>query len=108
MNDFLQEISEKSAYVYLQDELWWLKGYLYKSSDYVSETEWRLITPLDGVAADSEPFSDISVKPKAIYYGVNIENDMFLKLEEIAKEKGLDRYRMIEKSSDMSIEPIKL
>ena len=48
LNELLQGIAGSEFYIKQQDELWHIKGYLYKHMDYAPESEWRLITPIGG------------------------------------------------------------
>jgi len=108
MNRLLREKTIKDAYIKHPDLLWCIKGYLYKSNDYETEAEWRLITPLNGVKRDSVLYSNVPAEPTAIYYGAEISNEAFQELDIIAKSKGIKRYRMNIKPSDMSVEAVEL
>jgi len=95
MNGLVKKYADKAHYyVKLHDELWCMKGYLYKSNDYKTEDEWRLITPMNGTSPNSNPFSSVDAKPKAIYYGAAIKDGDFQKLDEAAIRNGVTRYRM--------------
>jgi len=95
MNGLVKKYSDKTSYyVKLHDELWCIKGYLYKSSDYETEAEWRLITPMNGTAPNANPFSSVDAKPKAIYYGASIEGHVFNQLDEVARSNSIKRYQM--------------
>ena len=107
-NELLREVDKRDIYVKQRDELWHIKGYLYKDSDYESESEWRLITPIHGVSRNSNPYSDVSGVPKAIYYGAEIPEESFLELDAVAKEKQIMRYRMEVNTSERKVKAIKL
>jgi hypothetical protein len=107
-NELLREKGGKDVFIKHPDELWSIKGYLYKSKDYESECEWRLITPLKGVSHDSQSYSNVYAKPKAIYYGTKMNDVAFHKLDTIAQENGLERYRMEASQSDARVEAIPL
>jgi len=95
MNSLVKKYSDKTHYyVKLHDELWCIKGYLYKPSDYETEAEWRLITPMNGTSPNANPFSSVDAKPKAIYYGAAIKDEDMQKLDESAARQGISRYRM--------------
>jgi hypothetical protein len=103
-NEMLREASDKDVYIKQQDELWHIKGYLHKHSDYEPEAEWRLITPIKGVMPSSAPYSSVNGKPKAIYYGAEMSDGMLQELDAIVEEKGIERYRMIINHSNATIE----
>ena len=95
MNGLVKKYSDKAHYyVKLHDELWCIKGYLYKPNAYETEAEWRLITPMNGTLPSASPFSNVDAKPKAIYYGASMSDVDFQKLDEIAVRNGINRYRM--------------
>jgi hypothetical protein len=107
-NELLREVDKRDIYVKQRDELWHIKGYLYKDSDYEPESEWRLITPIHGVPRKSESYSDVGGVPKAIYYGAEMPEESFLVLEAIAKEKQIVRYRMEVNTSERKVKAIKI
>ena len=94
LNELLRGISAREYYIRQQDELWHIKGYLYKSADYESEAEWRLITPIQGVPADAKSYSNVKGNPKAIYYGAKMSDDVIAEIEEIICNRPITRYRM--------------
>ena len=94
LNELLRDISTREYYIRQQDELWHIKGYLYKAADYESEAEWRLITPIQGVPADAKPYSNVKGSPKAIYYGAKMSDDVIAEIEEIICNRPITRYRM--------------
>lgn len=108
MSEFTQDFGGKSAYVLHPDELWCIEGYLYKAADYDPEAEWRLITPMKGVARDKSPYANVNAPPKAIYYGSEMPDKMFQELDTIAITKGLKRYRMELIPLEMRVEVIPL
>ena len=108
LDEQLREIGGREAYIKNPDELWAIKGYLYKALDYESEAEWRLITPINGVTKNSKPYEKVYAKPKAVYYGTEMTEEMFQKLDAIAKENGIKRYRMRANPSDVSVEAMPL
>jgi len=107
-NQYVQEIGGKGAYINHPDELWSIKGYLYKAADYKSEAEWRLITPLKGVPRNSKSFVNVDAVPIAIYYGANMPDNMRHELETIAVANGLTRYRMEINPLDMGVKAVLL
>ena len=98
-NSLISGVSSDDFYIMQYDELWHIKGYLYKHEDYDHEAEWRLITPVRGVTSDSNPYSNMKGEPKAIYYGFKMPEETFNKLDSIAKEKHIERYKMIANGS---------
>jgi hypothetical protein len=99
----------------LPDELGWIKGYFYKKEEFRPEAEWRMVTPIKGVAKPkiiggnkNEDFSEVYVSPKAIYYALNITEPNFEMLDKIALSKGLDRYRMTEDENSGTLKAKKL
>ena len=94
INRFMLEKAGNNAYIHHPDELWCIKGYLYKSDEYKHESEWRLITPLNGVAPDVSPYASVTAEPKAIYYGAKMTDKTRQELDVIAQQKGLKRYSM--------------
>jgi len=95
MNGLVKKYADKTHYyIKLHDELWCIKGYLYKPIDYETEAEWRLITPINGTSPNTNPFSSVDAKPKAIYYGAAMNDEDIHKLDEVAIRNGVDRYRM--------------
>ena len=109
-NELLRKVAGSDYYVEQQDELWYIKGYIYKHADYDSEAEWRLITPIKGVASNAVLHTSVSGIPKAIYYGaqMDLEGEIFRELDAAAREKEIRRYRMEIKPSEMQIVPIPL
>jgi hypothetical protein len=107
-NEMLREVADRDVYIKQQDELWHIKGYLHKHGDYEPEAEWRLITPIHGASPSSGPFSSIAGKPKAIYYGAEMPDEVFQELDAIAKEKEIGRYRMVINHSSAAIKAILL
>lgn len=99
----------------LHDELGWIRGYFYKKERFRPEAEWRLITPIKGIAKPkiigvdtNDDFSEVHVPPKAIYYALNIADHNFDMLDKIAVSKGLTRYRMIEDKDNGALKPEKI
>jgi len=91
------------------DWLFYIKGYAYKDERYRRENEWRLLTQMehpDMYYSKLEPYASIPLLPSSIYFGVKMENETFEILNQIAIEKGLKRYRMVEEPLKRSVVPI--
>jgi len=108
MNSFVREQGGENAYISHPDELWRIKGYLYKLADYEYEAEWRMITPMIGVVPDACSYSSVNVIPKAIYYGAKMPNKTRQELDSIAKANGLLRYHMKINPLHMRVETVSI
>ena len=108
INGFARDLGGESAYINHPDELWCIKGYLYKSAAYEHEAEWRLITPMKGVVRDTGPYANVNAKPKAIYYGAEMPDKKLQELDKIATTNGLKRYRMELIPLEMRVEAVPL
>lgn len=103
LNELLREVATNDIFIRQQDELWHIKGYLYKHGDYESEAEWRLITPIKGVSADATLHTNVKGKPKAIYYGAKMPDAIIKELDEIAQDRQIMRYRMEMKTPNIGV-----
>lgn len=63
-----------------------------KSPDWRYEREWRFIKLQDKTKEQPEYIENI--KPKAIYYGIDIDAEHKKEMHKIAVEKGIKEYRM--------------
>jgi len=88
------------------DELFYLKGYAYKKDEFKKEQEWRLLSPETHKSSDKRSF--VPYNPVAIYFCDTMEKVAFDELNQIAKDKGLKRYRAIldESKKTVTIEPL--
>lgn len=77
-----------------QDIMSSIKLLLYKSKDWAYEQEWRLIGSVQKNCFTGRTES-VTIKPNSIYYGCRIPQDKYLKLHEIAVEKGLEEHSMV-------------
>ena len=70
------------------------KCLLFKSPQWSYEREWRLIINRKNDFLDKSPVCIYKIRPKAIYYGVDISPINKKLLHMIAKEKGIAEYQM--------------
>ena len=70
------------------------KCLLYKSPHWSYEREWRLIVSRLNDFQDKTPMCIYNIRPKAIYYGMDISSINKKLLHMIAKEKGITEYQM--------------
>ena len=70
-----------------------IKAALYKSKHWEYEKEWRMIDPGPHDILNPGP-TFIEYRPKAIYYGQNIEAKNMDRLHGIAVEKGIEEFEM--------------
>jgi len=113
INNWMKRLTKQRP-LKMPDELVWTKGYFYKHENFKEEDEWRLVTPISGIETQAiiganrgdKRHSEVYVSPKAIYYGVGINNENFEMLEEIAVKKDLIRYRMVEDSKLNVLKPV--
>ena len=82
---------------------------MYKKEKFEHEQEWRLLSP--ETHKDSYEHSSTPLNPVAIYFCDTMDKVAFDELNQIAKNKGLKRYRAILDKRDKSkktvtIEPL--
>lgn len=82
------------------------KGYLYKSSDWEEEKEWRLLSKIEKPGKLDTPFDSIKIEPKEVYLGAKISDKDKTTLVEIAEEKGYKVYQM--ELKDKTLVPVEL
>lgn len=70
------------------------KAFLYKSSQWIYEKEWRLVVSKINEFQDKSPVCIYHIKPTAIYYGSRISSINKKILHLIALEKGIKEYQM--------------
>ena len=70
------------------------KSLLYKSPQWSYEREWRLIVSRLNDLQNKTPVCIYNIRPKAIYYGMDISSINKKLLHMIAKEKGITEYQM--------------
>lgn len=70
------------------------KSFLYKSSQWSYEKEWRLIVSKINEFQDKSPVCIYHLRPIAIYYGSRISSIHRKLLHLMAKEKGVKEYQM--------------
>lgn len=70
------------------------KSLLYKSPQWSYEREWRLIVSRLNDFQNKTPVCINNIRPKAIYYGMDISSINKKLLHMIAKEKGITEYQM--------------
>lgn len=70
------------------------KCLLYKSPQWSYEREWRLIVSRLNDLQNKTPVCIYNIRPKAIYYGMDISPINKKLLHMIAKEKGITEYQM--------------
>ena len=70
-----------------------MKVALHKSINWEYEQEWRLIDPRLQDPSNPKP-AVTKYRPKAIYYGTEIDREHLARLHEIAMRKGLQEYEM--------------
>ena len=75
------------------DELFYVKGYVYKKKKFDYEQEWRLLSP--ETKKDSCVYSNVPFDPVAIYISGDMELSSFNELNQIAKDKGLQRFKAL-------------
>lgn len=79
--------------VHNDDILGQIKLFLYKSTDWQYEHEWRLLGNLKNnlFQGESRP---IELKPNSIFYGCRISDEDYRRLHSIAQSKRLDEYHV--------------
>lgn len=70
-----------------------MKMALHKSLDWKYENEWRMIEGTPRKPFDNTP-SAVVYKPRAVYYGCEMDLDKKQRLHEIAVSKGIKEYQM--------------
>jgi len=113
INEWFKKIVKQRP-LKMPDELSWIKGYFYKHEKFEQEDEWRLVTPIKGMLSQGiigaeqadKRHSKVYVPPKAIYYGLGISDENFKMLDEIAINKKLTRYKMVEDDKSSGVKPV--